>query len=124
MDNKSTKVVEITPRSLATRGFIDVVNENDLRFVGIEPSCLYDGNGKRTDEVNGSRVRLMLADRDIKVKVIGKTIDQFADLCFGDSISLVDPEAILYTRQGDRWPRVAFRAADIVRVGDEQGEEA
>lgn len=124
MDNKSTKVVEITPRSLATRGFIDVVNANDLRFVGIEPSCLYDGNGKRTDEVNGSRVRLMLADHDIKVKVIGKTIDQFADLCFGDSITLIDPEAILYTRQGDRWPRVAFRAGDVVKVGDEQGEEA
>lgn len=124
MDNKSTKVAALTPRSLATRGFIDLINANDLRFVGIEPSCLYDGNGKRTDEVNGSRVRLMLADRDIKVKVIGKTIDQFADLCFGDSISLVDPEAILYTRQGDRWPRVAFRAADIVRVGDMQGKEA
>ena len=124
MDNKSTKVAALTPRSLATRGFIDVINTNDLRFVGIEPSCLYDGNGKRTDEVNGSRVRLMLADRDIKVKVIGKTIDQFADLCFGDSISLVNPEAILYTRQGDRWPRVAFRASDIVRVGDMQGKEA
>ena len=124
MDNKSTKVAALTPRSLATRGFVDVVNANDLRFVGVEPSCLYDADGKRTDEVNGSRVRLMLADRDIKVKVIGKTIDQFADLCFGDSISLVDPEAILYTRQGDRWPRVAFRAADIVRVGDMQGKEA
>ena len=123
MDNKSTKVAALTPRSLATRGF-DVVNANDLRFVGVEPSCLYDADGKRTDEVNGSRVRLMLADRDVKVKVIGKTIDQFADLCFGDLVTLVDAEAILYTRQGDRWPRVAFRAGDVVKVGDEQGEEA
>lgn len=121
MNNKHN---ELTARSLATLGFCDIVEKSELRFVAAEPSCAYDAVGNRTDIVNGTRVRVMLNGYDIWVKVPDKTPDAYTDYSFGDNVSLVDPEAVLYTRQGDRWPRVSFRAADVVKVNDEQGEEA
>lgn len=115
---------ELTARSLATLGFRGVVERSELRFVAAEPSRAYDAEGKRTDDVNGTRARVMLDGRDIRVKVPEKLPAAFADYAFGDVVALVEPEAVVYARDGDRWPRVAFRAADIVRVGDMQGKEA
>lgn len=123
MDNEINNQVGLTPRALATRGFISVIEANDLQFVGVEPSCLYTEDGHRTDQVNGSRVRLMLANRDIKVKVMGKSPEAFGDFGLGDRVTLVQPEAVLYTRQGDRWPRVSFRAVDVVKFVAAEMEE-
>jgi|GEM_PF-2011686 len=115
---------ELTARSLATIGFRIIVEKAELRFVAAEPSRAYNAEGERTDDVNGTRARVMLDGRDIRVKVPEKLPVAFADFVFGDVVALVEPEAVVYTRDGDRWPRVAFRAADIIKVGDKQDEEA
>ena len=107
-----SKHSELTARSLATLGFRDIVEKSELRFVA----------GNRTDIVNGARVRVMLNGHDIWVKVPDKSPDAFEAFAFGDIVSLVEPEAVIYTRDGDRWPRVSFRSADIVKV-DARDEE-
>ena len=120
----NSKHSELTARSLATLGFRDIVEKSELRFVAAEPSRAYDVAGNRTDIVNGTRARVMLDGHDIWVKVPDKTPDDLAGFAFGDVVRLIEPEAVIYARDGDRWPRVAFRAKDIVKVGDEQDEEA
>ena len=118
----NSKHSELTARSLATLGFRGIVEKSELRFVAAEPSCAYDAAGNRTDIVNGTRVRVMLNGHDIWVKVPDKSPDAFEVFAFGDIVSLVEPEAVIYTRDGDRWPRVSFRSVDIVKV-DAQDEE-
>lgn len=120
----NSKHSELTARSLATLGFREIVEKSELRFVAVEPSRAYDAAGNRTDNVNGARVRIMFDGRDIWAKVPDKSPDSLAGYAFGDVVRLIEPEAVIYARDGDRWPRVAFRAKDVVKVGDEQGEEA
>ena len=71
---------ELTARSLATLGFRGVVEKSELRFVATEPSRAYNAEGKRTDTVNGARVRVMLDGCDIWVKVPDKLPDDFGAL--------------------------------------------
>mgnify|MGYP004502408487 CR=1 FL=1 len=118
----NSKHGELTARTLATLGFREIVGKSELRFVAAEPSRAYDVAGNRTDIVNGTRARVMLDGHDIWVKVADKTPEAFEVFAFGDNVSLVEPEAVIYTRDGDRWPRVSFRAVNIAKA-DAQDEE-